>query len=553
MNDSTINLTGARPAAKDAETGLRASTALAVVTAGLALGISADTLFRDGIGGVGFAAWIGLLAATLVALAWEDGRALPRETTLWLCSAVAFASWLAWRNSGVLQFFDVVATLGCLGLAVVRMRDPRAGILAERMRETVVAGIRAGLEAAFGLLPLTLHEMATPSSRSGLSTRLRVAVRLTALAVVVLLVFGSLLRSADPIFASIASVPAIDVGNIVSHVLVIVIVGAIAAGWARSALLPRPTRSELPAGYGFSLGTAEVTTILGTLNALFALFVVAQLGWFFGGEQFLRERTGLTVAQYARGGFFQMLWVVALVVPVLVVTRGALQPGRVLARRHTMLAVPIVALLGTMIACSMARLNLYVKFYGMTTDRLYPLVFMSWLFATLLWLSVTVLRDWGRPFAAGAVVAAMATLMGLNALDPDAFVARINVARAQRPLRPDAGRLDVRYLAQLSGGAVPYAVNALIADDRTADRSSGDAAGHRCIAANLLIGRFGPARQHLGGGSVDVDARWRFWNADDAVAASAVSRHFRELLAIRHSACATARAASNVGSTSRNP
>jgi len=286
------------------------------------------------------------------------------------------------------------------------------------------------------------------------------------------------------------------------------------------------------------------------LNALFALFVIAQLGWFFGGEQFLRERTGLTVAQYARGGFFQMLWVVALVVPVLVVTRGALQPGRALARRHTLLAVPIVVLLGTMIACSMARLNLYVKFYGLTTDRLYPLVFMAWLFATLLWLSATVLRDWGRPFAVGAVVAAMVTLMGLNAVDPDAFVAGVNVARAQRPLRPDAERLDVRYLAQLSGGAVPYAVDALIAEDRAADRTSGDAAGHRCIAANLLLSRFGPAREHRGGGSVDVDARWRFWNADDAVAAQAVSQHFRELLAVRHGACALARVASSPGAAS---
>src|SRR5262249_27145470 len=162
-------------------------------------------------------------------------------------------------------------------------------------------------------------------------------------------------------------------------------------------------------------------------------------------EQFLRARTGLTAAQYARGGFFQMLWVVALVVPVLVVTRGALRPERALARRHAMFALPIVALLGTMIACSMGRLNLYVKIYGLTTDRLYPLVFMAWLFATLLWLSATVLRDWNRPFALGAVLSAMVTLFTMNALDPEAFVARVNVDRAARTLRPDAERLDLEY------------------------------------------------------------------------------------------------------------
>ena len=80
---------------------------------------------------------------------------------------------------------------------------------------------------------------------------------------------------------------------------------------------------------------------------LFAAFVVAQLGWFFGGEQFLRAATGLTAAQYARGGFFQMLWVVALVVPVLVVTRGALRAGHARSRAGTRCSpLPIVALLG---------------------------------------------------------------------------------------------------------------------------------------------------------------------------------------------------------------
>ena len=395
------------------------------------------------------------------------------------------------------------------------------------------------------MLPLTLRELKVPGRSSDFATRVRTTLRLALIAIVILLVFGSLLREADPIFAeSIATIPSLDVGSIVGHALMILFVGAVVAGWSRSALLSQPTNLVVPAGFGFSLGAAEITTILGTLNVLFAAFVITQLGWFFGGEQFLRTRTGLTAAQYARGGFFQMLWVVALVVPVLVVTRGALREGRMLARRHTTLAVPIVALLGTMIACSMARLNLYVTIYGLTTDRLYPLVFMAWLFATLLWLSVTVLRDWSRPFALGAVLSAIVTLFTLNAIDPEAFVARVNVDRATRALRPDAERLDVEYLAGLSGGAVPYAVRALTAPRPTNPTTAHDENIRRCAAAKKLISRFGPARAERGGGSVDVDGRWRFWNADDALATAVVSRHFVELLAVRHSACAASRVVS---------
>jgi len=536
------------PVRTPVRTGLHAPMAIAVASTGLALGIAADSLFHDGVGAVAFALWVGLVALALVALVWRDQRALPRESAFWLVSAIVFAGCLAWRDADVLQFFDTVATLGCLAMAVIRLRDARAGILAERLRDTVVAGIRAGLETAFGVLPLTVRELGVPGRSSAAASRARTILRLALIAIVILLVFGSLLREADPIFASIATIPALDVGDIVGHALTILFVAAVVAGWARSALLPRPSNLAVPAGFGFSLGAAEVTTILGTLNLLFAVFVIAQLGWFFGGEQFLRARTGLTAAQYARGGFFQMLWVVALVVPVLVVTRGALREGHALARRHTMLAMPIVVLLGIMIACSMARLNLYVSIYGLTTDRLYPLVFMAWLFATLLWLSVTVLRDWSRPFAIGAVLSAMATLFALNALDPDAFVARLNVDRAARVLRADAERLDVEYLAGLSGGAVPYAVNALTAPRAGDTAVPSDDDARRCAAATKLIRRFGPARAYRGGGPVDVDAQWRFWNADDALASTVVSRHFVELLAIRHSACAASRLASPNGS-----
>jgi hypothetical protein len=516
-------------------TALRPPMGLAVVTTGGALGVAADTLFHDGVGPVSFTLWIALFALALVALVWRDQRALPRESAFWLFAAIVFATCLTWRNSDVLQFFDTVATLGCLGLAVIRLRDARAGILAERIRDTVVAGVRAAFDAAFGLLPLAARELATPGEPSRLAARTRTAVRLALIAGAILLVFGSLLRDADPIFASIATIPALDVGDIVSHVLTIAIVGAAVAGWSRSALLS-PSSAGVPTGFGFTLGAAEITTILGTLNILFATFVIAQLGWFFGGERFLHARTGLTVAQYARGGFFQMLWVVALVVPVLAITRGALREGRALARRHTILALPIIALLGTMIVCSMARLNLYVKIYGLTTDRLYPLVFMAWLFALLVWMSATVLRGWSRPFALGAALSGMTALLTLNALDPDAFVARVNVDRAAHALRADAAdRLDVEYLARLSGNAVPLAVTSLIATPSSTAVSPEEKA-RRCAAAKTLLHRFGPTRAHAAE-RAEVDAQWRFWNADDVTATGAVSRHVVELLAVRHAAC----------------
>jgi hypothetical protein len=58
------------------------------------------------------------------------------------------------------------------------------------------------------------------------------------------------------------------------------------------------------------------------------------------------------------------------------------------------------------------------------------------------------LRGRGR-FAAGAVVLGFAATFGLNVLDPDALIARTNLARPH---------VDAAYLASLSDDAVPTLV-----------------------------------------------------------------------------------------------
>jgi hypothetical protein len=286
----------------------------------------------------------------------------------------------------------------------------------------------------------------------------------------------------------------------------------------------------------FGLGALEITTALGTLTALFAAFVVAQLGWFFGGEQFLRERTGLTAAQYAREGFFQIVWVVLLVVPVLMATRAALRPGRELARRHTMLSLPVIALLGAIILSAVMRMRLYVHYYGLTTDRLYPLVFLGWLAFVLIWFSLTVLRDQGRAFVAGTVISGLLVLAALNVVAPDTVVARVNIARAARTSR-DAGRdLDLPHLAGLSGEAAALATHAVLAPSPGALTVAGvQTDDERCRAAWILLAKWG--RNSRSEAAREREAAWRTWNAGDARAREVVTRNAPALRAVRLTAC----------------
>jgi Domain of unknown function (DUF4173) len=504
------------------------------------LGASADALMHDGPGGVGLALWIAFVAINSAALFSRAGRAPSRQPVLWLAAALTFSLGLVWRNSGTLEGFDFLAMLFSLGMAAVSVRDPRAALFARRLRHTLFTALDVVAGTMVGVLPLAFREALPSATGSHPFARVRAFVRPTLIAVAALLIFGALLRGADPIFASWFDIP-IDIGTIVSHVIVAGFFAWIVAGWARASLAENATPRRSTAPLPIQLGAADITAALGTLGVLFAAFVATQIGWMFGGEEFLRARTGLTAAAYARQGFFQMVWVVTLVVPVLVVTRAALGPGRALARRHTLLSLPVVALLGAIIVSAMLRMKMYVHYYGLTTERLYPAVFMLWLATVVVWLALTVLRDWGAPFVGGAVLSGMAFLLALNVADPDAFVARVNVTRAERPTAGTVPTLDLLHLASLSGSGTAIAVDAIVHADvqNSSARAADSLAARRCLAARELLSRWNPqsdARRRL-----DRAGGWRYWNRDDALAFRAVGSRRAELEQFANEGCAPAR------------
>jgi hypothetical protein len=362
------------------------------------------------------------------------------------------------------------------------------------------------------------------------STRTRDVLRLALLAGVPLLVFGSLLVAGDPLFASFLALPSVDLGEVASHLLVVAVFGWIAVGWLRAALddAPRPAMPS-PA---VTLRSSDVLAVLGTVTLLFAAFLASQLGWLVGGERFLHARTGLTAAEYARRGFFEMIAVTVLVVPLLLATRATLPAGdRDAARRHTRWSLALLAMLALMLVSAVARLALYVRIFGLTPDRVYPLVFLAWLAVVLGWLAATVLRGRPRPFVAGALWSGTVVLLGLHVVPVDALVARWNVARASRGA--DAPALDLRHLTELGGVAADEAVAAVLAPPLGATRAAGFAQA-RCEAAHRLLRRWGgPARA-----DGDPDPRdWRSWNADALRGRAAVRAHLTELTRLAAPQC----------------
>ncbi len=256
-----------------------------------------------------------------------------------------------------------------------------------------------------------------------------------------------------------------------------------------------------------------MTLAFGALNLLFAAFVAVQIGWLFGGAALVLKTTGLSYANYARHGFFELTGVAALLLPVLL-TAQALVPTSDLRTLHLYrrLAVPLIVLIGAIMVSAGARMQLYVHYYGISTDRLYATAFMLWLATVFVWFAVTVLRGHPRTFATGLVVSGFAVLLALNFLNPDALAARANLARAGATQGGAAG-IDLPYVTSLSGDAVPALAAALAAPVTLVDT----AANHdRCAAAKVLLDRWGtPGRGRLTDG-------WTRWNVGRSRAAHAV-------------------------------
>ncbi|HEU5050897.1 MAG TPA: DUF4173 domain-containing protein, partial [Gemmatimonadales bacterium] len=408
---------------------------------------------------------------------------------------------------------------GLLAMSIAAIPVP--GLAVARVRDLIRAAFGTGLGVATGIVPLLLrdaelHTTLRPSDQGSV----RRMARALALTAPILLVFTLLLARADPIFGSFFTFPAVDLEDMLSHVLVAGFFAWVVAGWLRRALLVTPVAGAPAPPFPLALGATDVTVALGALNLLFAAFVVVQIGWLFGGEALVLRTTGLGYAEYARRGFFELTCVAGLLLPLLLGAQALIPaPDARTLRLYRRLAVLLVVLLGVMMVSAGARMRLYIQYYGISTDRLYATAFMIWLAIVFVWLIFTVLRSRPRTFAAGLVVSGLVVLFTLNLLNPDALVARANLARGDAGGTRTAGT-DLRYVASLGGDAVPLLVAVLTAP---ADLGAAAAVTDRCAAADALLDRWTGERH------ARRDRDWTQWNLARSRATRAVRDREAEL------------------------
>ena len=452
----------------------RTRQGLAVLGAALAVGVAVDVLARTVPGRLDTALGLGALVLAGGATVYRGLVPVPLALAPLGVPGALLALALIWRDSATLFALNLGGIAGLAALAAPRVRA--AGRRRSSLGDYVRGGCQVAAGAAGGAAPLLLAEIDWRSlPDGGLARRLRgMFVGMVAAAPVAAL-FGSLLMEADPVFAGLMT-DVLDPGlsEILEHGFAILAGTWFAAGALRLFLLRAPdSRAPAVAPPGrFSL--TEVGTVLLVVNLLFLAFVAVQFRHLFGGIGL----AGLSYAEYARQGFFQLVTVAALSLPLLLGADWALgrrDPDSF--RRFRLLAAVMLVLLNVMLASALWRMRLYTAEYGLTELRFYTTAFMGWLVLVFGWFGATVLRGRTDRFGFGAVAAALFVLGSLNLMNPDALIAASNLARA------GSGRtVDADYLRMLSADALPTVSRSLPSLPR---------ADH-CRVESRLADRWGP-------------------------------------------------------------
>jgi hypothetical protein len=473
--------------------------ALRVMAVALGMGILGDLLLRQFPWGLNIFLWLAVLTAMVVVILRLNPSAGGRVNRWTLAAVVIFGACFAWRASVPLKLMDVFAVF--VAAAIASPLPGRVRVHLGSLAHYVVSGIAAGIHAALGPFLLVFRDVEWKEVSGRQWGRPALAVgRGVLLSAAPLLVFGVLLMSADAVFSNLVrNTFHINVARVLLHAFVIAICAWIVAGTLRRVLigdsLPQESK-ELPRL--FSLGIVEVGMVLGLLDLLFLAFVAVQIRYLFGGAPLVGVTPGLSYAEYARHGFFELVAVAALVLPLLLAAHWLLRQDRPKhSRLFRALAGVQIVLLFVIMASALERMRLYTEQFGLSERRLFATAFMAWLAVVFVWFVFTVLRGRRERFAFGAMLAGFAMIGALHVLNPDALIARTNLQRAS------AGqRFDARYVTHLSADAVP----ALVANlEELKPQES------RAIATRIL--KRWPAGKH---------SDWRTWSWGRARAAKAV-------------------------------
>ena len=207
-------------------------------------------------------------------------------------------------------------------------------------------------------------------------------------------------------------------------------------------------------------------TVTGLLSLLYILFSGIQIFGLFLGRMQLPE--GYTYAEYAREGFFQLLFVSIMNLVIVLCTMSFFRKSRLLQVILTVMSLCTFV----MIASSAMRMILYISTYDLTFLRIFVLWTLTVLFVLFGGVIAGIFWE-GFPLFRFSVAVVTVCYVALSFSHPDYMIAKVNLADAHRSAEQEAADardgiydggytnaygVDFSYLASLSADAAPVLI-----------------------------------------------------------------------------------------------
>jgi len=189
------------------------------------------------------------------------------------------------------------------------------------------------------------------------------------------------------------------------------------------------------------LDSVITITVLVLINAVYILFTIVQFKYFFSGSL----QMDYTYAEYARKGFFELLFVtlINLTLSTVVLSLGGGGKNGIKRMRQTMLTILVLSS-AVMLISAFIRLSMYEDAYGFTFTRVLVHSFMIFLVVIL---GYTLVKIWIEKLSLFRFyfIASIFYYTAISVVNLDRMVVNENIQRYQV-----TGKIDVYYLKNLS-------------------------------------------------------------------------------------------------------
>ena len=459
---------------------------------GLLLGFMADRLWADyGPAPLTLLLLFGTFCGCALWLARSGGSRVLTAQVLWSTVAMMCIGMMLLRDTEILNLLMLLSLPTTIALFLLQ----RSGLGLQTSEPHHALTVASLLFASMIVRPLSLVRSLSLQEQVD-HAGVRRALLGTLIALPLLILFWQLFMSADAAFERWALQLQWFSPTLPWHVFSVLVLGWIASGVM--ALAWQPVAADRNR-FRVTLGATEATIVLAALSALFVLFAGFQLANLFSSPATNVARSGLSIAEFARHGFFQLMGITPLVLGVL-----ALLSACATQLWHRRLGALLLVCVAIVMASSVQRIDYYLDSYGLTVDRIVACAILLWLALCIVAFAATVLRQHCGGFLALAASMAVAICLILALLNPAAIAVHTNVALGRSDQRP----LDLSYLLALGSDAVP----ALI--DELPSLTPSD----QCTVATALIATWWDPMRYAAPEQRD----WRNWNASPRLASKAV-------------------------------